>query len=677
MAYNALWKMRERNEQDYGVRESVRIPALPETQRSYGREALLFLRDGCEDLRFDVRDPARAALTDHDGRSAAPNQIPYNMERDLDRLSFERAIGRFLASGSREDAFDIYFCYCEIFRPFGEGYDSTGLLLKLLGEHESNASSLLAAHRDHYSHSVYEFLLGLAIYRNVPAIRDAYNARYGLREGKEAACHFLEYWGLTALFHDIGYPFEIAHQQMKAYVCALDPNNNDDYGFAPYVSYKHMDEFCVSRLGDLNQLYAGALADRLAQGYLPRAGAEAYYAEHQLLHALRDRAVHENPREKDYLFMDHAYFSALMIAKAYLSHHREIRSPDDMPREVLDAFCAILLHNSLFKFTLRSLLHTSAPLGLRDGLPLAYLLMLCDELQCWDRVSYGQNTRGGVFAFDFDLAFGGGRMKWIYYYDSACADRALAGKAYKSMLYDGYAKKSGAVRTDRSKFADDIGEIIALRDILPDFEPDVKKPDPSRAVEARLEPRRKRTGHTLSESGYLHLYEFALLLHGSRVGAKTPGERQRAFEEQSLEYRLSGLARVKGLAAQLETVGCFYSDRALDYEPVPGLDILTEEPGHRDDLEKIAVSEHRRWCDEKRGMGWDFGRGHVGAVPLAGGGRANDRIRRERTRLHDDLVDYALLDAPEKAKDVQPLAALVGLLRDYDGLTVYRAGTRS
>jgi hypothetical protein len=109
-------------------------------------------------------------------------------------------------------------------------------LLELLAEHEANASSLLMKHRDHYSHSVYVFLIGLAIYRNHDAVRTAYNERYGLADGPAAACHFLEHWGLTSLFHDIGYPFEIAHQQMKAYVCKLDKRNNDGFGFAPYVS---------------------------------------------------------------------------------------------------------------------------------------------------------------------------------------------------------------------------------------------------------------------------------------------------------------------------------------------------------------------------------------------------------------------------------------------------------
>ena len=37
---------------------------------------------------------------------------------------------------------------------------------------------------------------------------------------------------------------------------------------------------------------------------------------------------------------------------------------------------------------------------------------------------------------------------------------------------DGYAKKSGAKREGRSKFVDDIDEIVSLADVVPAFEPD-------------------------------------------------------------------------------------------------------------------------------------------------------------------------------------------------------------
>jgi len=670
MGYNALASMQEQNRSQYGVQTSVRIPEPLRSKRSYGVQALAFLRDCCEDLKFD---DSRAELTDHDGKSAGKNQIPFNMERDLDRLSFEAAIGRFLASGSKEDAFDIYYCYCEIFKPFGAGYDSTGLLLELLSEHEENASSLLMKHRDHYSHSVYVFLMGLAVYKNHAGFRTAYNDKYGFTDGKEAACHFLEYWGLTALFHDIGYPFEIAHQQMKAYVCKLDKSNNDDYGFAPYVSYRNMDEFAVSRLGDLNDLYAHAIIERLGECFLGRTEIEPFYAEHCLRKTLKDRAIHENPAEKDYLYMDHAYFSGFMMAKTYLARHREIDSCEKLPAPVLDAFCAIMLHNSLFKFTIRSFLHTKEPLRLSDGQPLAYLLMLCDELQCWDRASYGQNSRSGIYAFDFDMEFTDTGMRWIYYYDKTYESKVLSAKCYKDMLHDGYVKKSGAVRKDRSKFVDDIDEIICVRDIVPGYEPDVEVPDPSDVIEVQIEEKQKKTGLYLSDSNYLNLYDFALALNGRYAGAKTSDEMRRAFEENlSLEYKLSNIAQAKGFAAQLEAIGCFYTDRPVDYIPVTDFNALIKEPGHESDLTNITIAEHERWCSEKRAMGWDYGIAHVGAITTTDGGQRNDNVMREHTRLHHDLIDFSALEAEERFKDTDPMEQMLELIREYDGLTIYR-----
>lgn len=105
MGYNALLKMKELNRSQYGMQDSVHIPDLPKSKRQYGKEALSFIRDCCEDLKFDAINADRQTLIDSDGKSAGKKQIPFNMERDLDRLSFETAVGRFLASGAKEDAF--------------------------------------------------------------------------------------------------------------------------------------------------------------------------------------------------------------------------------------------------------------------------------------------------------------------------------------------------------------------------------------------------------------------------------------------------------------------------------------------------------------------------------------------------------------------------------------------
>ena len=66
-------------------------------------------------------------------------------------------------------------------------------MVELLSEFESNASSLLMKHRDHYSHSVYVFALGLAIYEMNAEYRKTFSRFYDLgpADGPAAAAFFL------------------------------------------------------------------------------------------------------------------------------------------------------------------------------------------------------------------------------------------------------------------------------------------------------------------------------------------------------------------------------------------------------------------------------------------------------------------------------------------------------
>lgn len=657
MGYQALTHMRKINQESFGVEYSVCIPDLPKASTNYGREALAFLRDNCENLKFDTTDEQRVQLQDRDGRSSGKGLIPYNMERDLDRLGFERAVGRFLATGLRQDAFDIYYCYCEIFKPFGPNRTSAILLLDMLAEHESNASSLLMRHRDHYSHSVYVFLLGLAIYRNHEGIRTAYNQRYSLTEGAEAACHFLEHWGFTALFHDVGYPFEIAHQQMKVYACRLDRKNNDAYGFAPYVSYRNMDEFALSRIGNLNEVYARAITERLAESYLDCIDDEPYHVRHILGRILRDRPVHDNPDSLDYLHMDHAYFSGIMLAKTYLAEHRSIGTYEQIPPAMIDALVAIILHNSLFKHTIRTALHTTQSLSLNDNMPLFYLLSLCDELQCWDRTSYGQSTRSQVYPFNFDLTFEGGKMHWDYVFDQALEERARKAKSYKSM---NVSTGDSRTKPGHIAFIDDLDSILSIADIIDGFDPNAEVTPENSIISVSFRNKHRRMGPRLSDSSYMNLYNFALALNGRYSGSSSPEEMIRSFEDGlSLEYKLSNIAQAKGYAKRLESIDCFFTNRPVDCEPV-----YEFSPA---ELETLARSEHDRWCNEKLDMGW-----RLGDVRDLATETTSAKMLRELTRLHYDLVPFDELDDIEVHKDAEPMLRMLDLIREFDGLTVYR-----
>ena len=119
MAYSAIEKMRKKNEQVYGRDVGPVQPAL-----SVGAAAgfdlksavLRFLHERCEDLLFDRRieeEEERTGL--YRGVGLAPNQIPYNMQMDINRLCLERELEKFLDSAATQDAYTVFYCFLEIF----------------------------------------------------------------------------------------------------------------------------------------------------------------------------------------------------------------------------------------------------------------------------------------------------------------------------------------------------------------------------------------------------------------------------------------------------------------------------------------------------------------------------------------------------------------------------------
>ncbi len=82
------------------------------------------------------------------------------------------------------------------------------------------------------------FAIGRECYEKLEDFRKTYSEFYGLDgpESPEAAHHFLKYWGLTSLFHDIGYPFELPFEQVKSYF-------GDSIDAVPFIAYKGIDAF--------------------------------------------------------------------------------------------------------------------------------------------------------------------------------------------------------------------------------------------------------------------------------------------------------------------------------------------------------------------------------------------------------------------------------------------------
>lgn len=737
--------------------------------------AIHFIRQYCVGLRFK-HDPIHMELKDNDGRSKDPGQIPYNMEMDIDRRCLEVAVHRFLESGVAEDAFDVYFIFLEMF--IGS-YSKTKEMIEMLSEFETNASSLLMKHRDHYAHSVYVFLMGLAYYDSSESYREEYRKKYeeqiknerdarldkefmSVDEGSEVlaalknkevseeerAAHFLKYWGLTSLFHDIGYPFELSFEQVKSYF-------GDTIKYVPFVTY-NMNNFLVSeaddhipdlekdnddlkiklkngelsqkeydekieenkgkikRLKKEKQSAINKLNKMLPEGYNENIEDNiCIYLANALEYCLGERytdmemytkfAEKKNASGKnkscayrDYMmdvlskrndpskcggYIDHAFFSAVMLTIRLL----KVVDTDDVNVMYTNAVTAILLHNSFYKFSVTKYKdscndkhHFTVDIN-----PLAYLLMLCDEIQCWDRTSYGKKSRGQVHPFNCRLTFNKDRIEAEYIFDSEYLVKDENGNYIKDENGNFVVSSKGGTyeKITSKEFLNDIEKIVSINGD-DSFGRGAAKTCLSVSAGFEADTRYRKT--YLSSSSFIHLYTFSFKIHqknnNTEIGNKDE-EMERAFNSLSLEYKMTHIERTKKFASYLHKINCFYSDKALDFEIVKRID----EKENSKTLEKIGALEHDRWCFNHYVMGWKNGKNYITDGK-------QDIPAREQLRIHKDMIDTSegylqdnaikhyngelegadKLKEENKEKDKRSINNFLNIIANDDGLKVYR-----
>ena len=688
MAYTAIEKMRRKNLEIYGFDVG---PMQPDMRDAVGYDlkgaAMRFLHERCEGLLFSeeiTKKEADAGV--FYGKSLKAGQIPYNMEMDINRLCLARTLASFIDSGNMDDAYTVYYCYFEmLLRPYGKSKKS----LDLLSEFESNASSLLMKHRDHYSHSVYVFTLGLAIYETNDHFRKAFKAFYhfstdenDVEADHQAAHKFLELWGMTGLFHDIGYPFELPFEQVMSYFEIAGLMRGHDNPSLVYRNMKPMLAFSdeekrhfkriYGRLfSNLEQLFAFVITKYLGEDYDL---SEAYLSD--VLHR-------KSTNPEDFGFhIDHAYFSAMRLYRELVNS--PVRSAA-IGAEQVDALAAILLHNSLFKFAIANFkaanpeLH-KAPLKM-ETFPLAYLLFLCDELQCWDRMAYGRNTRLEMHPHSADMDFSSNALQITYNFDIDEQEKVYSYmSAYREWEASGKTEKPPRLKeysdmaAKEQRFARDIELIVDTSNIPLTVSAGLKRPD------------RRSKRIYLSSSSFLHLCDFAAALNArySYNGEESLVPQQQIeeeFESLSLEYQLSNLDQAKNFAKFLNAVDCFYTDRPVDF------DLLTSFTS--DQAEIIAPMEHERWLREKKSMGWHPGDAYkkipAEMVPFAAScdERNMRKMLREQFRMHELALSgdfsaeearqhYLALPEAEQQKDIQPFNSMLKLIKKFDGLRIYQ-----
>ena len=451
-------------------------------------------------------------------------------------------------------------------------------------------------------------------------------------------------------------------------------------------------------------MFAYDLSKKLSETY--------WFTKEQMLRVLKQKPTEPN---KFNYYMDHAYFSATILFKKLFC---EIGCT--LKEEHIDALTAILMHNSLYKF---SIAYYKDEKKRQDPFkaklhPLAYMLMLCDELQCWDRTSYGRNSKKELHPVRCEFDLSNNSINATYYYDAKEKGEIERFKeGYEEWnKKDGDEKKgqNGFWKERKSKlkaylamckdekgstdFQREIERIVNLEEIKLSVNAEFK--------DMKTDDSFKNSGY-LSDSNFINLYNFAIVLHGRWTwwkewkkakdakaeekflsDPKKKDEFAESFSKLSLEYKISNINQAKAFARYLAKIDCFYTDKAVEFDPVEEF-----KPWQ---LEKIGPLEHQRWLQEHYDMGWQY---YKAELKLE---------KRERSRMHHDMLppedfpDFDSLkptkvseeqakenferlrreaeekekekkkgESVDREKDTAPMECMLAMLKMYDGVRIY------
>ena len=293
----------------------------------------------------------------------------------------KRSLLDFLNENSVTNAENVYSYFAGIYRPSDSKGGPLTDMIDVMHTYEVNASTMTEKHRDHYIHSINVFLLGLCVYQSNSKVRSAFRDVYGKGSFATPEESFLFMWGNTSLFHDIGYPLEIAANQAKKFIRTISNVNSDDRKTDIALS--------IDPLNDILRIDTSAwngseddILDLLTDG-ITRTLKDKDGFISDLVHGYTQKMFVNK-------YVDHGFFSSVILLRSHAFAMQ--KASIDRSRfygEVVTSASAILLHN-MYPYNLANR-EEYGPLRIRDH-PLGYLIMLCDILQEWNRKGYGSHN---------------------------------------------------------------------------------------------------------------------------------------------------------------------------------------------------------------------------------------------------------------------------------------------
>ncbi len=526
-------------------------------------------------------------------------------------------------------------------------------LVKIMKKYEENTGDLVEKQRDHFIHSVNVFLLGIAIYsqnKNYQkffkqyVLRSPYEKYYRI-EGELSHEEFLYRWGVASLFHDIGYPVEIIGKQLKKFINDGIKSISNTYSADTSIDFKDFNEF--NTIVKMETGFADGYNEVYPESKFFNMFKPTDIMAHKISIDFDSVNINDVAKHLDLFvdimgksgFIDHGFFSSILVLNSYgYLIQKHAKNNDFFFYPIVDSATAILLHN-YYKNVLQK-----DPFNLK-GLhpaksPIAYLLILCDELQEWNRQPLGilDKQKGNVNEFEINIDDIGMDVKYVIRSGSMglgfSEDKVELLK--KLLSLQSVFELGLRIRTT-------ISEDNVLKEMVH---------SESHAPEILLR----------------NVENLARLIHQQYLDSKDEEYKQReaegtltdeflesynnltSFDDLSPQLKIANFRQARSIPIKLDLIGCELADLSDERDAI--------EEFSEDEIIDLAIFEHDEWCKEKIGTGWSYG-----------------PVRDDDNFIHDCIVPWDDLTPKVQQYDIDPVKNIPALVSSL-GLKIVRSKHR-
>lgn len=295
-------------------------------------------------------------------------------------------------------------------------------LPQIMNRFEENAGCLLDNQRDHYVHTIFVFLLGIVIYEKNDNFKKYFN-EYALNEKNYPDYYvtkneeFFYRWGIASLFHDIAYPLEITLKQANKYLDFI-------WNYPEEITRTSKIKMELSDFESFITLPAITPDARFEENFLkkyPESKCQFHDDAISILsqsisinfslniNEIKTNLIDFIKNMKEKSFIDHGFYGAIIMLRWYYHLVKTTNwNPSYFYFPVADSASAIFLHN-YYKYVLMNEPFNLECMKVKSH-PVAYLLILCDGLQEWNRKGFGEYDSSNPTITDFDVIVNNSEM---------------------------------------------------------------------------------------------------------------------------------------------------------------------------------------------------------------------------------------------------------------------------